>query len=120
MEWEEFFALFKELGLDLSDDDIAEWQTYADTDQSGCVSWEEFEICAEELIRKFYSDRHAGDGEEVEGERPAEAWVSSADKENEDSKKACNPSELHAEPGQHANVSMREMEDSKFLDNLFS
>lgn len=37
LDLNEFWNVITELGLGLSDDEINEWQTFADTDQSGTV-----------------------------------------------------------------------------------
>jgi len=56
LEWSEFWSVLNEMGLELSDEEIAEWQQYADADQNGSVKWSEFEPMAEELIKKFYQE----------------------------------------------------------------
>jgi Ca2+-binding EF-hand superfamily protein len=70
LEWEEFWNVLNELGLELTDKDIEEWQAFADADQNGSVKWSEFEPMAEVLIKQFYT------GKEFTGDDP---WVTMTD-----------------------------------------
>ena len=58
--------MINDLELKLSDEEIGEWQMYADTNQNGSVCWAEFEPLAAELIAKFYSDHPPPEGSEEE------------------------------------------------------
>jgi hypothetical protein len=49
LDWPEFWAVVTELGLEMNDDEIGKWQTYADANGDGNVKWSEFEPMAEEV-----------------------------------------------------------------------
>mmetsp|Transcript_68128 Transcript_68128/g.117051 ORF Transcript_68128/g.117051 Transcript_68128/m.117051 type:complete len:269 (+) Transcript_68128:93-899(+) len=54
LDWPEFWSVLTELGLEMTDDEIGKWQSYADADGNGSIIWSEFEPMAEEIIAKFY------------------------------------------------------------------
>lgn len=56
LEWEEFWNVLSELGLELTDKDILNWQEFADVDKDGSVKWSEFRPMAEQLISQFYAE----------------------------------------------------------------
>lgn len=72
LSWAEFWNVLQELGLELSEKDILQWQEFADVDKDGSVKWSEFRPMAEQLITQFYSER------EFAGEDP---WVTMTDLE---------------------------------------
>ena len=72
LEWGEFWAVMTELGLELTEAEITEWQQFADADENGSIKWSEFEPMADELINKFYTTH------KFEGEDP---WVTMTDNE---------------------------------------
>jgi Ca2+-binding EF-hand superfamily protein len=53
LEWDEFRQALKDLGLGLTEKDIAEWQQFADKDNSGTVKWSEFEPVADSLFKRL-------------------------------------------------------------------
>jgi len=54
LDWSEFWSVLTELGLEMTDDEIGKWQSYADADGNGSIIWSEFEPMAEE-VRNGYS-----------------------------------------------------------------
>jgi Ca2+-binding EF-hand superfamily protein len=63
LDWNEFWNVLNDLKLGLTDNDIAEWQRYADADNSGTVRWGEFEPMAGEVFKTYYQGR-AGQGDD--------------------------------------------------------
>jgi Ca2+-binding EF-hand superfamily protein len=57
-----FQQLVSDLQLELTDEEIGEWQAYADADGSGTVKWSEFEPIAGDFLTKFYTS-HKFDSE---------------------------------------------------------
>lgn len=59
LDWPEFWQLWADLDLGLSDNLIASWQTRLDADGSGTVTWAEFESVGAEMLQDALAARAA-------------------------------------------------------------
>ena len=60
LDWPEFWHLWSELNLGLTDEGIAAWQTCLDADGSGTVTWEEFEAVGVEMLQEALHNSPSG------------------------------------------------------------
>jgi len=73
LEWDEFWTVMTELGLEMSEEEMEQWHAFADKDTNGSIKWSEFEPMADELIAKYYTTHEYTGGEDP--------WVTMTDSE---------------------------------------
>ena len=60
LDWPEFWHLWADLNLGLTDEGIASWQMRLDADGSGTVTWEEFEAVGAEMLKEALKNSASG------------------------------------------------------------